>query len=108
MDLWNRKGDAAVTPALSQDFSMFVPPAMFRDVKLLIKLKPIPLECNMLAATFLISLFSLPCDSWMKLASYSTWLFVRALLNSAEAVGFQMASGLTEVTQTFRHTVVET
>lgn len=48
----NSKGDAAVTPALSQGVSMFVPPAMFPDVKPLIKLKPIPLEHSMLPAIF--------------------------------------------------------
>lgn len=79
----NSKGDAAVTPALSQGFSVFAPPAMFPDVKLLIKLRPIPLERGELPAMFLISLFSLPCDSWIKLASSSIWLFVRALLDSA-------------------------
>lgn len=78
----NSKGDAAVAPALSQGFSVFVPPAMFPDVKLLIKLRPIPLERGELPAMFLISLFSLPCDSWIKLAASSTWLFVRALLDS--------------------------
>lgn len=51
MDL-NSKGDAAVTQALSQGFSMFVPPAMFPDVKPLIKLKPIPLERSTLPAIF--------------------------------------------------------
>lgn len=71
----NSKGDAEVTRALSQGFSMFVPPAMFPDVKPLIKRKPIPLEHSMLPAIFLISLFSLPCDSRMRLASSSTWLF---------------------------------
>lgn len=48
----NSKGDAEVTRALSQGFSMFVPPAMFPDVKPLIKLKPIPLEHSMLPAIF--------------------------------------------------------
>lgn len=72
----NSRGDAAVTPALSQSISVFVPPARFPDVKLLIKLRPIPLERSQLPATFLISLFSLPCDSWIKLASSSARLFV--------------------------------
>lgn len=48
----NSKGDAAVTQALSQGFSMFVPQAMFPDVKPLIKLKPIPLEHSTLTAIF--------------------------------------------------------
>lgn len=48
----NSKGDAAVTRALSQGFSVFVPPAMFPDVKPLIKLKPIPLEHSTLPAIF--------------------------------------------------------
>lgn len=46
----NSKGDAAVTHALSQGCSVFAPPAMFPDVKLLIKLKPIPLEHSTLKA----------------------------------------------------------
>lgn len=77
----NSKGDAAVTPALSQRFSVFAPPAMSPDVKLLIKPRPIPLEHSELLAMFVISLFSLPRDSWIKLAC-STWLFVGALLDS--------------------------
>lgn len=48
----NSKGDAAVTQALSLAFSVFVPAAMFPDVKPLIRLKPIPLEHSMLAAIF--------------------------------------------------------
>ena len=48
----NSKGDAAVTRALSQGFSVFVPPAMFPDVKPLIKLKPVPLEHSTLPAIF--------------------------------------------------------
>lgn len=72
----NSKGDAAVTPALSHSIRVFVPPARFPDVKLLIKLRPIPLERSQLPAMFLISLFSLPCDSWIKLASSKARLFV--------------------------------
>lgn len=104
----NSKGDAAVTQALSQAFSMFVPPVMSPDVKPLIKLKLIPLEHSTLPAIFLISLFSLLCDSRMKLPSSNTWLFTSVLLNSAGAVtlaGFQMTSVITKVTQRFRHTV---
>lgn len=58
---------------------------------------PFPLNTARSQPYFLISLFSLPCYSWMKLPSSSTWLFVSALLNSAGAVtlaGFQMASVL--------------
>lgn len=55
---------------------MFVPPARFPDVKLLIKRRPIPLQRSQLPAMFLISLFSLPCDSWIKLASSSARLSV--------------------------------
>lgn len=47
---------------------------------------PFPLNTARSQPYFLISLFSLPCDSRMKLPSSSTWLFVSALLNSAEAV----------------------
>lgn len=48
----NSKGDAAVTQALSQGFSLFVRPAMSPDIKPLIKLKLIPLEHSMLPAIF--------------------------------------------------------
>lgn len=48
----NSKGDAAVTPALSPGFGVFAPPAMLPDAKLLIKLKPIPLEHSTLPAIF--------------------------------------------------------
>lgn len=70
---------------------------------------PFPLNAARSQPYFLISLFSLPCDSRMKLPSSSTWLFVSTLLNSAGAVtlaGFQMTSVLTKVTQRFRHIVV--
>lgn len=72
---------------------------------------PFPLNTARFQPYFLISLFSLPCDSRMKLPSSSTWLFVSALLNSAGAItlaGFQMTSVLTKVTQRFRHTGLET
>lgn len=72
----NSKGDAAVTPALSHSISVFVPPARFPDVKLLIKLRPIPLQRSQLPAMFLISLFRLPCDSWIKLAFSDAQLIV--------------------------------
>lgn len=80
--LTSSKGDAAVTPALSQRFGLFAPPAMSPDVKLLIKPRPIPLEHSELPVMFLISLFSLSRDSWIKLASSSTSLFVGTLLDS--------------------------
>lgn len=50
---FNSKGDAAFKSVLfSPSFSLFVPPAMFPDVKPLIKCKPIPLERSMLPAIF--------------------------------------------------------
>lgn len=76
----NSKGDAAVTPALSQCFGGLAPPVMSPDVKLLIKPRPIPLEHSQLPAMFLICLSSLSHDSWIKLAS--SWLFVGPLLDS--------------------------
>lgn len=60
------KGDAAVTPALSQRFGVFAPPAMSPDAKLLIKPRPIPLEHSEPPALILMSLLSLPRDSWIK------------------------------------------
>lgn len=68
---------------------------------------PFPLNTARSQPYFLISLFSLPCDSRMKLPSSSTRPFVSTLLNSAGAVTlahFQM----TKVTRRFRRTEVET
>lgn len=94
----NSKGDAAVTPALSQCFGVFAnpptPPAMSPDVKLLIKPRPIPLEQSELQDMVLISLFSLPCDSWVKLASSSMWLYGGPLLNSVVGVLPEAEAGI--------------
>lgn len=62
------------------------PPAMSPDVKLLIKPRPIPLEQSEPQDMVLISLFSLPCDSWVKLACSSIWLYGGPLLNSVVGV----------------------
>lgn len=69
------------------------PPAMSPDVKMLIKPRPIPLEQSELQDMVLISLFSLPCDSWVKLASSSIWLYGGPLLNSAVGVLPEAESG---------------
>lgn len=101
----NSKGDAAVTQALSQGFGMFVPPAMFPMLSRSLSSNPFPLNAARCQPYFLISLFSLPCDSRIKLPSSSTWLFVSALLNSAGPLSlaeFQMTSVTTKVTPRVR------